>query len=164
MRRTTDLRKNEPRHRVVVVHGLAANNSATWLLGRRLRQQGFDTRLFGYRSIRPRVEDHAERLASFLKRRFADDPASPLHLVVHSMGGIITRVMFSIPLVVISGSLIIETYFGIPGVGKITYDAITSGDQPVLKAVVGLTAVMFVITLMLTDILYRVVDPRVALK
>jgi peptide/nickel transport system permease protein len=72
--------------------------------------------------------------------------------------------MFSIPLVVVSGSLIIESYFGIPGIGKVTYDAITTGDQPILKAVVGLTAVLFVITLLVTDILYRVVDPRVSLK
>jgi len=34
----------------------------------------------------------------------------------------------------------------------------------VLKAVVGLTAVLFVVTLLITDILYRVVDPRVSLK
>jgi peptide/nickel transport system permease protein len=44
-----------------------------------------------------------------------------------------------------------------------TYDAIISGDQPVLKAVVGLTAVLFVFAQLLTDILYRVVDPRVSL-
>ena len=68
----------------------------------------------------------------------------------------------SIPLVVISGSLLIETYFGIPGVGKATFDAITSGDQPVLKSVVGLTAVLFVIIQVLVDIIYRLVDPRVA--
>ena len=72
--------------------------------------------------------------------------------------------MFSIPLVVVSGSLLIESYFGIPGVGKVTFDAITTGDQPVLKAVVGLTAVLFVITLLVTDIMYRAVDPRVSLK
>ena len=72
--------------------------------------------------------------------------------------------MFSIPLVVVSGSLLIESYFGIPGVGKVTYDAITSGDQPILKAVVGLTAVMFVVILLITDMLYRAVDPRVSLK
>jgi peptide/nickel transport system permease protein len=66
--------------------------------------------------------------------------------------------------VIVSGSLLIESYFGIPGVGKVTFDAITSGDQPVLKAVVGLTAVLFVITLLVTDVLYRTVDPRVSLK
>jgi peptide/nickel transport system permease protein len=70
--------------------------------------------------------------------------------------------MFSIPLVVISGSLLIESYFGIPGVGKATFDAITSGDQPVLKAIVGLTAVCFVVIQTLTDLLYKLVDPRVA--
>jgi len=77
---------------------------------------------------------------------------------------IITRIMFSIPLVVISGSLLIESYFGIPGVGKATFDAITSGDQPILKSVVGLTAVLFVLILIVNDILYRAVDPRVSLK
>jgi len=75
---------------------------------------------------------------------------------------IITRIMFSIPLVVISGSLLIESYFGIPGVGKMTFDAITSGDQPVLKAVVGLTAVAFVLIQVLTDFIYKLVDPRIA--
>jgi peptide/nickel transport system permease protein len=70
--------------------------------------------------------------------------------------------MFSIPLVLVSGSLLIETYFGIPGIGKATFEAITSGDQPVLKAVVGLTAVLFVAAQLLIDILYRLVDPRVA--
>jgi len=86
------------------------------------------------------------------------------HVLKNALIPIITRIMFSIPLVVISGSLLIESYFGIPGVGKVTYDAITTGDQPILKAVVGLTAVLFVLTLTATDILYRIVDPRVSLK
>jgi peptide/nickel transport system permease protein len=86
------------------------------------------------------------------------------HVLKNALIPIITRIMFSIPLVVISGSLLIESYFGIPGVGKVTYDAITTGDQPILKAVVGLTAVLFVLTLLVTDVLYRVVDPRVSLK
>jgi peptide/nickel transport system permease protein len=72
--------------------------------------------------------------------------------------------MFSIPSIVIGGSLLVESYFGIAGVGKATYDAITTGDQPVLKAVVGVTAVLFVLVIILNDILYRLVDPRVALK
>jgi len=84
------------------------------------------------------------------------------HVLKNSMIPIITRIMFSIPLVVISGSLLIESYFGIPGVGKMTFDAITSGDQPVLKAVVGLTAVAFVLIQILTDFVYKLVDPRIA--
>ena len=77
---------------------------------------------------------------------------------------IITRIMFSIPQVAIGGALLIESYFGIPGIGKVTYEAIVTGDQPVLKAVVGLTAMLFVLVVVLTDILYRAVDPRVTLK
>ncbi len=84
------------------------------------------------------------------------------HILKNSLVPIITRIMFSIPLVVISGSLLLESYFGIPGVGKITFDAITSGDQPVLKAVVGLTAVAFVLIQILTDFIYKLVDPRIA--
>jgi peptide/nickel transport system permease protein len=86
------------------------------------------------------------------------------HVLKNSLIPIITRVMFSIPSIVIAGSLLVEAYFGIPGVGKATYDAITTGDQPVLKAVVGVTAVAFVLVIIVNDILYRVVDPRVSLR
>ena len=84
------------------------------------------------------------------------------HILKNSLVPIITRIMFSIPLVVISGSLLLESYFGIPGVGKMTFDAITSGDQPVLKAVVSLTAIAFVLIQILTDFVYKLVDPRIA--
>ena len=86
------------------------------------------------------------------------------HILKNSMIPIVTRVMFSIPSIIIAGSLLVESYFGIPGVGRATYDAITTGDQPVLKAVVGITAVLFVLVIIVNDILYRVVDPRVELN
>ena len=122
---------------------------------------GYNTRFYRAVLVEEMTRDHVRTA-----RAFGIRPAKLLykHILKNSAIPIITRVMFSIPLVVVSGSLLIESYFGIPGVGKITFDAITSGDQPVLKAVVGLTAVLFVITLLLTDLLYRVVDPRVSLK
>ena len=43
-----------------------------------------------------------------------------------------------------------------------TFDAITNGDQPVLKAVVGLTAVAFIFIQVLTDMIYKLIDPRIA--
>ncbi|MCB1583397.1 MAG: ABC transporter permease [Xanthomonadales bacterium] len=82
-------------------------------------------------------------------------------MLKNAMIPIITRVMFSIPLIIISGSLLIESYFGIPGVGQITYDAIIAGDQAVLKAVIGLTSVLFVLVLLIAEIIYRVFDPRI---
>jgi len=83
------------------------------------------------------------------------------HVLKNSLIPVMTRIMFSVPFVLVSGSLLLESYFGIPGIGLVTFNAITSGDQPILKAVVGLTGMLFVLALMLNDILYRVVDPRV---
>jgi peptide/nickel transport system permease protein len=80
----------------------------------------------------------------------------------NSLAPMLTRLLFSIPLVLVSGSLLLESYFGIPGVGKVTFDAITNGDQPVLKAVVSLTAVLFVLIQLVVDLGYRIIDPRVA--
>jgi peptide/nickel transport system permease protein len=84
------------------------------------------------------------------------------YMLKNALIPIITRVMFSIPMIVVSGSLLIESYFGIPGIGMVTYEAIMAGDQPVLKAVVGLTAVMFVVVLLVAELLYRLADPRIS--
>lgn len=83
------------------------------------------------------------------------------HVLRNGAVAMLTRLLFSLPLVVVSGSLLLETYFGIPGIGRATYDAVTSGDQPVLKAIVSLTAVMFVVVQLVADASYRWVDPRV---
>lgn len=122
---------------------------------------GYNTRFYRSVIVEEMTRDHVRTARAF------GVPSGKLfykNILKNSMIPIITRVVFSIPLVVISGSLLIETYFGIPGIGKVTYDSIITGDQPVLKAVVGLTAVLFVFAQLLTDILYRAVDPRVSLK
>ena len=120
---------------------------------------GYNTRFYRAVFVEESARDHIRTA-----RAFGASPTVILwkHVLKNSLVPIITRLMFSIPLVVISGSLLIESYFGIPGVGKVAFDAITSGDQPVLKAVVGLTAVAFVVIQIATDMLYRLVDPRVA--
>ena len=121
---------------------------------------GYNTRFYRSVLVEEMTRDHVRTA-----RAFGVPPARIFYknILKNSLIPIITRVVFSIPLIVISGSLLIESYFGIPGVGKVTYDAIVTGDQPVLKAVVGLTAVLFVAAQLLTDILYRAVDPRVSL-
>jgi len=122
---------------------------------------GYNTRFYRSVIVEEMTRDHVRTA-----KAFGVPPAKLFYknILKNCMIPIITRVVFSIPLVIISGSLLIESYFGIPGVGKITYDAIVSGDQPVLKAVVGITAVLFVFAQLLTDILYRAVDPRISLK
>lgn len=122
---------------------------------------GFNTRFYRAVIVEEMNSDHVRTA-----RAFGTPPARLLYrnILKNCAIPIITRVMFTIPSIVIGGALLIETTFGIPGVGKVTYEAIVSGDQPVLKAVVGLTGALFVLTLLVTDILYRVVDPRVSLK
>jgi peptide/nickel transport system permease protein len=119
---------------------------------------GYNTRFYRAVFLEEYGRDHIRTA-----RAFGASPAVIMwrHVLKNSMVPIITRFLFSIPLVVISGSLLIESYFGIPGVGKVTFEAITSGDQPVLKAVVALTAVAFVLIQLVADMLYRLVDPRV---
>jgi peptide/nickel transport system permease protein len=121
---------------------------------------GYNTRFYRSVIVEELTRDHVRTA-----RAFGVPPATLLYrnVLKNCLIPIITRIVFSIPLIMISGALLVESYFGIPGIGKMTFEAITTGDQPVLKAVVGLTAVLFVLAQLLTDILYRAVDPRVSL-
>ena len=120
---------------------------------------GYNTRF--YRAV---MADEIDRDHIRTARAYGAGPGELMfkHVLKNSMIPILTRVMFSIPFVVISGSLLLESYFGIPGIGLVTFNAITSGDQPILKAVVGLTGILFVLALTVNDLLYSLVDPRVA--
>jgi peptide/nickel transport system permease protein len=120
---------------------------------------GYNTRF--YRAV---MADELEREHIHAARAYGASPARLLfsHALKNSLIPVLTRIMFSIPFIIISGSLLLESYFGIPGIGLVTFNAITSGDQPILKAVVGLTGVLFVVALTVNDLLYSLVDPRVA--
>jgi len=61
----------------------------------------------------------------------------------------------------IVGAFIIENFFGIPGIGLTTIDAVTSSNYPVIEATTILLAAFVVFINMLTDIFYAMVDPRV---
>ncbi len=122
---------------------------------------GYNTRFYRAVFVEALGQDHVRTARAY--------GAPAISVMFHevlatSLIPVITRIMFSIPMIVISGSLLIESYFGIPGAGQATYHAIIAGDQPVLKAVVTLTAVLFVLVLILNDILYRWADPRVSLR
>ncbi len=122
---------------------------------------GYNTRFFRAVFVEEFSRDHVRTAKAF--------GASASYLMIkgvlkNSMIPIVTRVIFSLPHIVIGGSLLIESYFGIPGVGQVTYDAISSGDLPIIKAVVSLTAIMYVVALTLIDLLYRLVDPRIAVQ
>jgi peptide/nickel transport system permease protein len=85
------------------------------------------------------------------------------HVLKNAMIPILTGVVAVIPLLFI-GSLIMESFFGIPGLGSYTIDAIRHQDFGIVRAMVFLGSVMYIIGLLLTDISYTLVDPRVRLN
>jgi peptide/nickel transport system permease protein len=75
---------------------------------------------------------------------------------------ILTSTVAVLPLLFL-GSLIMESFFGIPGLGSFTIDAINAQDFAVVRAMVFLGSVLYIIGLILTDISYTLVDPRIRL-
>ncbi len=85
------------------------------------------------------------------------------HVLKNAMIPILTGVVWVIPLLFI-GSLVMESFFGIPGLGSYTIDAISSQDFGIVRAIVFLGSVLYIVGLILTDISYTWVDPRVRLQ
>jgi peptide/nickel transport system permease protein len=85
------------------------------------------------------------------------------HVLKNAMIPILTGVVVVIPLL-FTGSLIMESFFGIPGLGSYTIDAINSQDFAIVRAMVFLGSVLYILGLILTDITYTLVDPRVRLS
>jgi peptide/nickel transport system permease protein len=85
------------------------------------------------------------------------------HVLKNAMIPILTGVVVVIPLL-FTGSLIMESFFGIPGLGSYTIDAINSQDFAIVRAMVFLGSLLYILGLALTDITYTLVDPRVRLS
>ncbi|MDW8468482.1 MAG: ABC transporter permease [Burkholderiales bacterium] len=82
------------------------------------------------------------------------------HVLRNALIPILTGVVAVIPLLFL-GSLLMESFFGIPGLGSYTIDAIQAQDFAVVRAMVFLGSVFYIVGLVLTDISYTLVDPRV---
>ena len=85
------------------------------------------------------------------------------HVLKNAMIPILTGVVAVIPLLFM-GSLLTESFFGIPGLGSYTIDAIQAQDFGVVRAMVFLGSALYIGGLILTDISYTMVDPRVRLQ
>ncbi len=85
------------------------------------------------------------------------------HVLGNAMIPILTGVVVVIPRLFL-GSLIIESFFGIPGLGSYTIDAIQAQDFAIVRSMVFLGSLLYIIGLVLTDISYTLVDPRVRLE
>jgi peptide/nickel transport system permease protein len=85
------------------------------------------------------------------------------HVLKNAMIPILTGVVVVIPLLFL-GSLLSESFFGIPGLGSYTIDAIQAQDFAVVRAMVFIGSVLYIAGLLLTDLSYTLVDPRVRLE
>lgn len=85
------------------------------------------------------------------------------HVLGNAMLPILTSTVAVFPLLFM-GSLIMESFFGIPGLGSYTIDAINAQDFAIVRAMVFLGTLAYIIGLILTDITYTIADPRIRFK
>ena len=85
------------------------------------------------------------------------------HVLKNGMINIITLVVASLPFLIM-GSLVLENFFGIPGLGNLLFTAIQTADFAVVRASVFLGALMYLAGFILTNICYALVDPRIRLS
>lgn len=121
---------------------------------------GYDTRF--YRAVM--VE---ETTRDYITTAIAKGAPRPkimfVHMLKNAMIPIITRVMITLPFL-IAGSILLETLFRIPGMGKLIIESIRDKDFPIIQTFTAVFAAVFILTNILTDVLYALVDPRVRLS
>jgi peptide/nickel transport system permease protein len=121
---------------------------------------GFDTRY--YRAVM--VEETGRDYIATAKAKGATKTKIMfVHMLKNAMIPIITRVMITLPFL-IEGSIVLEQYFNIPGMGKTMIEAINHKDFPVIQSFTAIFAAIFIVSNILTDVLYALVDPRVRLS
>ena len=85
------------------------------------------------------------------------------HVLHNALLPILTSTVAVLPLLFL-GALIMESFFGIPGLGSYTIDAINAQDFAVVRSMVFVGSVLYILGLILTDISYTVADPRIRLS
>ena len=84
------------------------------------------------------------------------------HVLRNSLIPVVTNVSLSVPFL-FSGSILLESFYGIPGLGGIGLNAVNSSDAPMVRAVVIIGALLYQLSNLLADLAYALLDPRVRL-
>ena len=83
------------------------------------------------------------------------------HAFRNSIIPIITHFASLLPRLV-SGAIIVETIFAIPGMGRMTYNACVQVDVPTVMAIFTISAILTMLGILFSDLLYAVADPRIS--
>ena len=85
------------------------------------------------------------------------------HILRNALIPIITLTVYQMPHLIV-GSLLLESFFGIPGLGGMIYQAIQNADFPVIKAMTVIGAILYMLFHLLSDVMYAVVNPKIQLR
>jgi len=121
---------------------------------------GYDTRFYRAVMVEETTRDYitTARAKGATKRKIMF-----VHMLKNALIPIITRVVITLPFL-IAGSILMERYFTIPGMGQQLIMAVEQRDFPVVQVYASILAALYIATIILTDVLYAVVDPRVRLS
>lgn len=108
-------------------------------------------------------ELHQDYIRTARAKGLSDTVMMIKHLLKNAMIPILTQVVMAIPFLFI-GSLLVESFFSIPGLGKLTVEAIQNNDFRTVSAMVYIGAMLYIAGNILTDISYTFVDPRVRVR
>ncbi len=121
---------------------------------------GYDGRMFRAVFLEEIAQDYVR---TALAKGVGNMRVLTKHVLKNGLIAIITLTVGHLP-ALIMGSLLIESFFGIPGLGNQLFLAIQQSDQPVVMACVFLGALLYLFALTLTDVLYAFADPRIRLS
>ncbi|MEX2562350.1 MAG: ABC transporter permease, partial [Nitriliruptoraceae bacterium] len=82
------------------------------------------------------------------------------HAFTNALNPIVTVTGLAV-ISLISGSVVVEVVFNLPGIGRLTVNSVLRRDFPMIQGVLLLTAVMIIVTNLITDLFYAVIDPRI---
>jgi peptide/nickel transport system permease protein len=121
---------------------------------------GYDTRFYRAVMVEETNRDYitTARAKGATKRKIMF-----VHMLKNAMIPIITRVVITLPFL-ITGSILLEMYFNIPGMGRTLIIAVEHKDYPVIRAFTAIFAALYIASNILTDVLYALVDPRIRLQ
>jgi peptide/nickel transport system permease protein len=121
---------------------------------------GYDSRF--YRAVMVE-ESESDYITTARAKGVSRERIMFLHMLKNAMIPIVTRIAISLPFL-ITGSILLEMYFGIPGMGRTLIMAVNANDFPVIQAFTAVFAAVYIVTNILTDVAYALVDPRVRLS
>lgn len=157
------------------IYGISSINAENWPLWRQILDRLYHLVLpvacltyggFAYLSRLTRAELLEVIREDYVRTARAKGLSERVVILKHAFRNallpIVTLLAFLLP-AMFGGSVIIESIFSIPGMGQLGFEAVLSRDYPVIMAITTISALLTLVGLLLSDILYAVLDPRIQL-